>query len=412
MLSTPGKVQKNEAMGFVEAVMADLGGPRSSLLLERLDAATPWEELAAPIRALPEYNNPGAGHPPWCPVLMLKGLMLQKWNNLSDPGLEEALKDRISFRKFVGLSFTDKTPDETTIVKFRARLRDAGLHDAIFDAVVRHIESKGLLVKRGTMVDATIIEAPRGRPRPGGTTTRDQEASFTARHGVPHHGYKGHIAADLSGIVTDYRLGTARRAAAGRTAGPRRAPHRDDEAVTGVQTGEIPGTRQERLRLCDDPRRVQHQEEPRPRGRLNPGHAATDRTPQVAIDHAPQLATDRRPPPRPSHPPPLCHAAARTKVRGSNNDFIAFVNFFFAGCDGVGFCQGTMPTCFPEGSGLRFAGYDPGDEGGQNRVDGPSGPYAARRAGLQSRTDSLPDGLARDTLIDRLNSLPSPGSDR
>jgi len=59
-------------------------------------------------------------------------------------------------------------------------------------------------------VDATIIEAPRGRPRPDGTTTRDPEASFTAKHGVPHHAYKGHIAADLSGIVTDYRFGTAK----------------------------------------------------------------------------------------------------------------------------------------------------------------------------------------------------------
>lgn len=203
-------VRQNESMGFVDAMLVELGGPRSAALLEKLDAATPWETLARPIRALPEYNNKGAGHPPWCPVLMLKCLMLAKWNNLSDPGLEEALKDRISFRKFVGLSFTDKTPDETTFVKFRARLRDAGLHDTLFDAVVKHIESKGLLVKQGTMVDATIIEAPRGRPRPDGTTTRDKDASFTSKHGVPHHGYKGHIAMDLSGIVTDYRFGTAK----------------------------------------------------------------------------------------------------------------------------------------------------------------------------------------------------------
>lgn len=203
-------VRKNESMGFVDAMMAELGGPRSAALLEKLDAATPWETLAAPIRALPEYNNPGAGHPPWCPVLMLKCLMLQKWNNLSDPGLEENLKDRISFRRFVGLSFTDKTPDETTFVKYRARLREAGIHDTVFDAVVKHIETRGLLVKEGTMVDATIIEAPRGRPRGDGTSTRDPDASFTAKHGVPHHGYKGHIAADLSGIVTDYRFGTAK----------------------------------------------------------------------------------------------------------------------------------------------------------------------------------------------------------
>lgn len=204
-------IRKNESMGFVDAALDGLGGTRSATLLERLDAATPWERLVAPIRSLPEYNAPGAVHPPWCPVLMLKCVMLAKWNNLSDPGLEDGLKDRISFRKFVGLSFTDKTPDETAFVKFRQRLREAGLHDTIFDAVVNHIESKGLLVKQGTMVDATIIEAPRGRPRPDGTTTRDQDASFTARHGVPHHGYKGHIAADLSGIVTDYRFGTARQ---------------------------------------------------------------------------------------------------------------------------------------------------------------------------------------------------------
>lgn len=193
-------VRKNDSMGFVDAMMAELGGPRSAALLEKLDAATPWERLAAPVRALPEYNNVGAGHPPWDPVLMLKCLMLAKWNNLSDPGLEEALKDRIIFRKFAGLSFTDKTPDETTFVKFRARLREAGIHDAIFDAVVEHIEARGLLVK----------QAPRGRPRPDGTTTRDRDASFTSKHGVPHHGYKGHIAADLSGIVTDYRFGTAK----------------------------------------------------------------------------------------------------------------------------------------------------------------------------------------------------------
>ncbi|MBX3401968.1 MAG: IS5 family transposase [Phycisphaeraceae bacterium] len=203
-------VRKNESMGFVDAALDGLGGTRSATLLERLDAATPWERLAAPIRALPEYNAPGAGHPSWCPVLMLKCLMLAKWNNLSDPGLEDALKDRISFRKFVGLSFTDKTPDETTFVKFRKRLREAGLHDTLFDAVVKHIEKQGLLVREGTMVDATIIEAPRGRPRPDGTTTRDQDASFTSKHGTPHHGYKGHIAADLSGIVTDYRFGTAK----------------------------------------------------------------------------------------------------------------------------------------------------------------------------------------------------------
>lgn len=203
-------VRNNESMGFVDAMMAGLGGPRAGALLEKLHAATPWEQLAEPILKLPEYRGTGSGRPVWNPVLMLKCLMLQKWFNLSDPGLEDALKDRISFRQFVGLSFTDRTPDETTFVRFRDRLRQAGVHDAVFEAVVKHIEHQGLLVREGTMVDATIIEAPRGRPRPDGTSTRDTDASFTSKHGVPHHGYKGHIAADLSGIVTGYRFGTAK----------------------------------------------------------------------------------------------------------------------------------------------------------------------------------------------------------
>jgi IS5 family transposase len=202
-------IRKKEAMGFVDVMMAELGGPRSAALLQKLDAATPWKKLAAPIYKLAEYGHDGPGRPPWDPVLMLKCLMLAKWNNLSDPALEEQLKDRISFRRFVGLSFIEGTPDETTFVRFRDRLREAGIHDAIFRAVLKHIEAQGLLVKEGTLVDATIIEAPRGRPRPDGTHTRDKEASFTYRHRVPHHGYKGHIACDRSAIVTDYRFGTA-----------------------------------------------------------------------------------------------------------------------------------------------------------------------------------------------------------
>lgn len=203
-------IRTNASMGFVDAALADLGGPRSEALLKRLDAATPWARLAAPIASLPEYGHEGAGRRPWDPVLMLKCLMLAKWNNLSDPQLEEQLKDRISFRKFVGLAFDDATPDETTFVRFRDRLREAGLHDSIFDGVNKHIERQGLLVREGSIVDATVVESPKGRTRPDGTNTRDPEASFTKKHGRTHHGYKGHTRTDLSGIVTDYRYGTAK----------------------------------------------------------------------------------------------------------------------------------------------------------------------------------------------------------
>lgn len=203
-------VRKNESMGFVDAMLVELGGRRSTALLQRLDDATPWKKLAAPIARLPEYARSNHGRPAWDPVVMLKCLMLAKWFNLSDPGLEEALLDRISFRKFVGLSFNDCTPDETTFVRFRARLREANIHNTIFESVVKHLENKGYLVREGTMVDATIIEQSTGRKRGDGTSTRDEDASYTKKHGTSHHGYKGHIACDLSGIVTDYRFTTAK----------------------------------------------------------------------------------------------------------------------------------------------------------------------------------------------------------
>jgi len=99
-------IRKNAAMGFVDVALEGMGSTRSVESHARLDEATPWEKLARPIARLPEYNNKD-GHPPWSPVTMLKCLMLAKWNNLSGPALEDALRDRISFRKFVGLSFTD-----------------------------------------------------------------------------------------------------------------------------------------------------------------------------------------------------------------------------------------------------------------------------------------------------------------
>jgi transposase, IS5 family len=202
--------RKNAAPALVDGLTNDLGGPRTSQLLDRLDAAVPWEKLAKPVLRLSEYRNRGAGRPAWPAITMLKCLLLAKWFNLSDPQLEECLQDRLSFRRFVGLSLTDSTPDETTFVVFRRRLREAKLHEKLFDAVLAHIEQQGLLVREGTLVDATIIEQSTGRKREDGTSTRDEDASFTKKHGRTHHGYKGHIAADRSGIVVKFAFSTAK----------------------------------------------------------------------------------------------------------------------------------------------------------------------------------------------------------
>ena len=202
--------RKNAAPTFADAVTYDLGGPRTSELLKKLDNAIPWEKIAQPVRRLPEYRNTGAGRPTWSAVLMVKALMLAKWFNLSDPQLEECLQDRLSFRRFVGLSLQDATPDETSFVRFRQRLREARLHEKIFRLVVEHLDGHGVLVKQGTLVDATIVEAPKGVKRDDGTSTRDPDVTRTVKHGRQYHGYKGHIAMDRSRVVTGWRFTTAK----------------------------------------------------------------------------------------------------------------------------------------------------------------------------------------------------------
>jgi transposase, IS5 family len=205
--------RESAQLSFADTVVDRLGGKRTQALLNQLNAAIEWETLAKPIRAV--YRNADGGSPAEPVVMMLKILMLQKWFNLSDPQAEEQLNDRVSFRRFVGLRGEELSPDETTIVKFRKRLREADLDRKLFDIVKRSMEQRGLLVKEGTLVDALILEAPKGRKTGEkdasgqDITTRDKDASFTQKHGRSYHGYKGHVAADRSGIVTDFEFSTA-----------------------------------------------------------------------------------------------------------------------------------------------------------------------------------------------------------
>lgn len=198
---------------FVDAAALDLGGPRTMAFLDKCERLIPWGELArsvAGVFARPEGGKSRSGRPHWPVKLYVKCLMLQKWFNLSDPQLEEQLRDRISFRRFVALGLSEPTPDETSMVVFRRRLREAGHERTLFEAVNRHLSRLGLILNTGTLVDATIVEAPRGRTRDDGVSTRDPEASFTKKSERAYHGYKGHIATDRRGIVKDYRFDTAK----------------------------------------------------------------------------------------------------------------------------------------------------------------------------------------------------------
>ena len=191
--------------------LADLGGTKTQQLLSRLNQLIPWDQLA--LQILPLYrNDDGRGGRPNVPVvMMLKCILLQKWFNLSDSGLEEAVADRISFRKFLNLGLSDQGVDETTLVKFRKRLREAGIIGELFDTATHYLTSQGLILTQGTMVDATIIAAPRGKATEDGLdSTKDKTASFTRKNGQTHHGYKAHIATDENGMIKDDVFDTAK----------------------------------------------------------------------------------------------------------------------------------------------------------------------------------------------------------
>lgn len=195
---------------LLDGLTADLGGPRMAAFFEQCEQAIPWQRLADAIADVFPDDRPRAGRPHWPLVMMIKCLMLAKWFGLSDPQLEEALRDRLSFRRFVGLSLADATPDETTFVVFRGRLREHGHAHTLFEATLQCLREKNLIVKEGTLVDATIIEAPLGKKRADGTSTRDPAASTTQKHGRTYNGFKAHVATDKRGIIKDYVFDTAR----------------------------------------------------------------------------------------------------------------------------------------------------------------------------------------------------------
>jgi IS5 family transposase len=135
---------------------------------------------------------------------MLKALLLQQWYGLSDEAAEEALNDRMSFRRFCGLALEEASPDHTTICRFRERLREADLVERLFAEFERQLEAAGLILKRGTMVDATVVEAARTRPARGKEDEAgDKDAAFARRKGRPGstYGYKAHVAVDQGSLL-------------------------------------------------------------------------------------------------------------------------------------------------------------------------------------------------------------------
>jgi IS5 family transposase len=140
------------------------------------------------------------GGRPACRVgVLLRTMILQHLYGLSDPQVEEQIKDRLSFQKFIQLDTAETVPDETTICRFRQRLIECNLHEQLLGLLNSQLEAKGYIVKRTTLVDATIVESSRKRPEPEAVadgTAPDKDASYTRTAKGSHYGYKAHVSCD------------------------------------------------------------------------------------------------------------------------------------------------------------------------------------------------------------------------
>lgn len=166
--------------------------------LSEMDAVIPWKKLLKVVE--PHYPRAGNGRPPMQLETMLRIYFLQIWFNLSDPGAEEALYDSESMRRFARIELSeDRVPDETTILNFRHLLEQHELTARMFERINRMLEKKGLLLRTGTIVDATIIAAPSSTKNSEGT--RDPEMKQTRKGNNWHFGMKLHVGTDRRGIV-------------------------------------------------------------------------------------------------------------------------------------------------------------------------------------------------------------------
>jgi len=190
--------------GFAEVMVVGGGNTR----LERIAALLDWKPLEGLLSTV--YAS-ATGRPAFAPLSMFKVLLLQQWYGVGDPEMEETLGDRLSFRQFVGIGLGERVPDHSTISRFRAELVRQDLASKLFTAVAEQLAQRGYVLKVGTLIDATLIEAAAAEPpkqKGGGSSAADPDAKWTKRpNGAAHFGYKLHVAVDQgSTIVRAARL--------------------------------------------------------------------------------------------------------------------------------------------------------------------------------------------------------------
>ncbi len=196
-------------------------GDRLELMKQQID----WKPFIPLVKSVFLDNEIHGGRPHTDELIVVRSMLLQAWYGLSDPELEFQCHDRLSFRNFLG--FPEQIPDFSTIWRIRDRLKEAGVDKHIWDELQRQLDEKGYQVKKGTIQDASFIEADLGKKRyrkdkkakKNGEPVQysekqlqhmDKDGSFSVKHGQIHYGYKSHIKLDVDQhLIRDFDVTTA-----------------------------------------------------------------------------------------------------------------------------------------------------------------------------------------------------------
>jgi IS5 family transposase len=179
---------------------------RRAQFLEEMEQVVPWGKLCALME--PHYPKEGNGRRPVGAERMLRIYFLQQWFNLSDPAVEEALYDSVVMRQFVGIDLgREPVPDETTVCKFRHLLEEHGLGGEMLETVNLHLQSQGVRITTGTIVDATIIHAPSSTKNR--EEQRDPEMHQTKKGNQWYFGMKAHVGVDSKTKIIHTAVATA-----------------------------------------------------------------------------------------------------------------------------------------------------------------------------------------------------------
>lgn len=187
------QTKRNEQPTFFELAVQQRGA--TNRVLETIAHEVDFREAEAHVSAT---YSPG-GRPACRVGVLLRVMILQHLYGLSDPQAEEQLKDRLSFQNFVQLDTHEAVPDETTICRFRQRLIECGLHQQLLALLNSQLEARGYIVKRTTLVDATLVESSRKRPDAQAARTGqapDVDARYTRKYSQSYYGYKAHVSSD------------------------------------------------------------------------------------------------------------------------------------------------------------------------------------------------------------------------